>query len=71
MNIFRNVRKCSIIILNAKNKSLPLCINCKFFIKEEINYPCDSFPDDKNGKCENSGVINLVTGKIEYNYASN
>ena len=70
MNILKNIRKFSILPLNEKNELLPLCINCQYFIKAETNYPDDSFPDDKNGKCKNSGIINLVTGKIEYNYAS-
>ena len=70
MNIFKNIRKFSFVPLNLKNELLPLCINCQFFIEEKNNYPYDSLPSDKNRKCKNSANINLVTGEIEYNYAS-
>ena len=70
MNISKNIRKLSIVTLSVKNGRLPLCINCKFLIEPKINYPYESFPDETMSKCQKFGTINLVTGEIEYKYAS-
>jgi len=55
-----------------KNKDLPICSNCLHFIEDTNNYPYDPLPsDEKYGKCKKFGVVNLVTGVIEYDLARN
>ena len=55
-----------------RNKSLPICSNCVHFIEHTNNYPYDPIPCDKQyGKCRKFGEVNLITGTIEYDIASN
>jgi hypothetical protein len=51
-------------------KRLPkLCIDCKYFIGDNIRWP-DESPDHTNfGKCKLFGKTDLVTGDIKYEYA--
>ena len=54
-----------------KHKDLPACINCIHFIEDETNYPYDPLPnDEKYGKCKLFGEQSMVTGIINYEYAS-
>ena len=52
--------------LFIKNKNSKLCINCIHFIGDKMNYPDDTL----YGKCKMFGETNLITGEIEYDYAS-
>jgi hypothetical protein len=53
-----------------KNSSIPSCINCIYFIKDQSNYPYEPVPNDKkNGKCKMFGCKDMITGEIEYDYA--
>jgi hypothetical protein len=55
-----------------RNKALPICSNCLHFIEHKNNYPYDPIPcDTKYGKCKKFGEVNLITGTIEYDVASN
>jgi hypothetical protein len=48
-----------------KNIDLPICVNCVHFIKH------DSLPSiEIYGKCKKFGEMNLVTGSIEYEFAT-
>lgn len=54
-----------------KNTNLPVCVNCVHFIEDTNNYPYDPPPNDSRyGKCKTFGQNNLVTGELEYDYAS-
>ena len=54
-----------------RNTELPACLNCLYFIEHKNNYPYDPIPSDKKfGRCKKFGEINLVTGLIEYDYAT-
>ena len=54
-----------------KCRDLPACINCVHFIEDQSNYPYDPPPsDEKYGKCKLFGRQNMVTGNINYEYAS-
>jgi len=54
-----------------KYKDLPACINCVHFIPDKSNYPYDPPPNDKEyGKCKLFGKQDMVTGDINYAYAS-
>ena len=62
MNICKNiVRKYYHVRLSAETNKFPLCKDCKFFI---------SAKNTSIGKCKNFGSLDLVTGEIEYKYAS-
>jgi hypothetical protein len=62
MNICKNIlRKFSVVTLSAETKKYPLCKDCKFFISEK---------NISIGKCQKFGSLNLVTGEIQYEYAS-
>jgi len=55
-----------------RNKALPICSNCLHFIEHKNNYPYDPIPcDTKYGRCKKFGEVNLITGTIEYDVASN
>jgi hypothetical protein len=55
-----------------RNKNFPTCINCLYFIEDKTNYPYDSIPnDEKYGRCKKFGEVNLITGIIDYDLASN
>lgn len=54
-----------------KNTDVPVCVNCVHFIEDESNYPYDPPPNNSRyGKCKTFGQNNLVTGELEYEYAS-
>lgn len=52
------------------NQNLPLCIQCRNFIPHTTYYPYEDPPTDNYGKCKMFGEQNVVTGQIEYRYAS-
>ena len=54
-----------------RNKKLPICSKCVHFIEHKNNYPYDPIPSDKlYGRCNQFGEVDLVTGLIEYDFAS-
>jgi len=55
-----------------RNKELPICSKCLYFIEHTNNYPYDPIPSDKQyGICKKFGEINIITGEIEYDLARN
>lgn len=55
-----------------RNMELPTCSSCVHFIEHTNNYPYDPIPsDEKYGKCKKFGEVNLITGVIQYDLASN
>jgi hypothetical protein len=57
--------------LFMNNLKLPICINCKYFMKNITDYPppYGDPPKDENGKCSKFRSINLVSGSVEYDLA--
>ena len=54
-----------------RNKALPVCSNCVNFIEHTNNYPYDPMPsNEKYGRCKKFGEVNVITGTIEYDLAS-
>jgi hypothetical protein len=57
---------------NANTRPIPICIHCEHFMEHTTNYPYDPLPDNsKYGRCKKFGEINIVTGEIQYELASN
>jgi hypothetical protein len=55
-----------------RNKELPICSNCIYFIEHTNNYPYDPIPsDEKYGRCKKFGEVNFITGSIDYDLARN
>ena len=55
-----------------RNEALPICSNCLHFIEHTNNYPYDPIPsNERHGKCKKFGEVNIITGVIEYDLASN
>ena len=55
-----------------RKKDLPICSKCLHFIEHTNNYPYDPIPrDEQYGRCKKFGEVNMVTGIIEYDLASN
>lgn len=63
-----SIRLFSSFIIKSKNH----CINCANYINYKYTYPYDEIYDSTNklGNCSIFGKQNLVTGEIEYEYAS-
>jgi len=54
-----------------RNKTVPICSKCLHFIEYTNNYPYDPIPsDEKYGRCKKFGEVNIVTGLIQYDFAS-
>jgi hypothetical protein len=54
-----------------RNTKLPICSNCIHFIEHTNNYPYDSTPSNQQyGKCNKFGEVNMISGSIEYDLAS-
>jgi hypothetical protein len=69
MNKILKIRTASSSFIKFKN--LPACINCVHFIEDKTNYPYDPPPnDEKYGKCKLFGKQDMVTGTINYEFAS-
>jgi hypothetical protein len=69
MNKILKIRTASSSFIKFKN--LPACINCVHFIEYKTNYPYDPPPnDEKYGKCKLFGKQDMVTGTINYEFAS-
>jgi len=55
-----------------RNKELPICSKCVYFIEHTNNYSYDPFPSDKQyGRCKKFGEMNMINGEIEYDLARN
>lgn len=46
-----------------------LCVNCKYFIGHYPDYPDEPINHNDYGKCKLFGVMSLITGKTEYDFA--
>ena len=54
-----------------RNKALPICSNCLHFIEHTNNYPYDPMPsNEQHGRCKKFGEVNMITGAIESDLAS-
>jgi len=55
-----------------RNTELPICSNCVHFIEHTNNYPYDAKPsNERYGKCKKFGEMDMITGIIHYDLASN
>ena len=53
------------------NNNLKLCVNCVYFTKYKPKKLCEFSNDTiQLSKCTKFGVKNIVSGEIEYEYAS-
>ena len=54
-----------------RNKELPICSNCLYFIEHTNNYPYDPTPSNEQyGRCKKFGEVNMITGSIAYDFAN-
>ena len=53
------------------NLKTPICVRCSHFIEYNNIYTRGNYYSNKLGNCSKFGTKNLVTGKIEYDYAIN
>jgi hypothetical protein len=54
-----------------RNTELPVCSKCLHFIEHTNNYPYDPVPSNEQyGKCKKFGEVNMITGIIKYDLAS-
>ena len=51
-----------------KNMNLPVCVNCIHYFEDKVPYFEDMVT--YNAKCKKFGVKDIVSGKINYDYAS-
>lgn len=74
-NMYKSVfclRPIRTFLSNLNPISIPICIHCEHFMEHTTNYPYDPLPDNsKYGRCKKFGEINIVTGEIQYDLASN
>ena len=65
-------RKLSTEKIFIRNKDLPICSKCLYFIEYTNNYPYDPIPsNERHGRCKKFGEVNMISGEIEYDLASN
>lgn len=58
-------------LIYIRNKELPICSKCIHFIEYTNNYPYDPIPSNEQyGKCNKFGEVNMITGEIDYDLAS-
>ena len=63
--------KCSTEKIFIRNTAFPICSNCLHFIENINNYPYHQNPSQKEyGRCKKFGVMSLITGEIEYDFAT-
>jgi hypothetical protein len=66
------IRKCFTGKIYIRNKELPICSNCLHFIEHKNNYPYDPIPsNERYGRCKKFDQVDMITGVIEYDLASN
>jgi hypothetical protein len=54
-----------------RNKELPICSKCVYFIEHTNNYPYDPIPiNEQYGRCKKFGEVNMITGIVEYDFAN-
>ena len=54
-----------------RNTEIPICSKCIHFIEHTNNYPYDPVPSNEQyGKCKKFGEVNMITGIIKYDLAS-
>ncbi len=65
------IKKFSTVPTFIRNKKLPICSECIHFIEHTNNYPYDpTLSNQQYGKCNKFGEVNMITGLIEYDLAS-
>ena len=65
------IKKFSTEMPFIRNKKLPICSECLHFIEHTNNYPYDTIPNNEQyGKCKKFGEVNMITGSIEYDLAT-
>lgn len=66
--MFKSIIKISPVFL--RNKELPVCSKCVYFVEPSHNYPYDPIPrSEQEGRCKKFGEVNIVNGAIEYDLA--
>lgn len=71
-NINSFFRKFSTGKIFIRNNGLPICSKCLHFIEHRNNYPYDPIPcDEQYAKCNKFGEVDMITGAIKYDLASN
>lgn len=64
-------RKFSTDKIFIRNRNFPVCSKCLYFIEHTNNYPYDPIPNnEQHGRCKKFGEVNMITGAIEYDLAS-
>ena len=54
-----------------RNKKLPICAECVHFIEHTNNYPYDPITSNEQyGRCKKFGEVNMITGVIDNDFAS-
>ena len=51
-----------------KNMKIPICINCRHFLQYDVKG--SNIEENKYGKCKLFGTKDVITGHIEYYFAS-
>ena len=51
-----------------QNMNIPICINCKHFLQYDVKG--NPIVESKYGRCKLFGTKDLITGHIEYSFAS-
>jgi hypothetical protein len=65
-------RKFSTGKIFIRNKELPICSNCLYFIEHTNNYPYDPIPSNEQyGRCKRFGEVNFITGELNHDLAMN
>jgi hypothetical protein len=53
-----------------KNSNYPVCFNCAHFIKYQKSDTYDPYNDQEYGLCKKFGKMNLVSGQVKHDFAS-
>lgn len=59
------------LTLFISNLKIPICVHCKYFMKNITDYPppYGDPPKTENGLCAKFGSIHLVSGLVEHELA--
>ena len=65
------IKHFSSVPIFIRNTKIPICSNCIHFIEHTNNYTYDpTLSNQQYGKCNKFGEVNMITGSIEYDLAS-
>ena len=65
------IKKFSTEMPFIRNKKLPICSECLHFIEHTNNYPYDPITSNEQyGRCKKFGEVNMITGVIDNDFAS-